>query len=108
MIPRVGDVSTSPIIAVLDAHGDDSGFAEVAGLLAAAGIAVRRGAVVGCTTCGFLKPEDESCWACQIRAVHREDCRFRRAATCAVPIECEHGRDACPVCDACTCPSVAL
>lgn len=34
---------------------------------------------------------------------HQATCKFRRAATCAVGIECEHGRDCCPICDPCTC-----
>jgi hypothetical protein len=53
---------------------------------------------MSCLTCGHL-----SC-VCRIKAIHVEDCRFRRAITCAVPIECDHGRDVCPVCDPCTCP----
>jgi len=41
---------------------------------------------------------------CQIRKDHPdEDCKFRVSATCAVPIECEHGHDVCDICDPCTC-----
>lgn|SRR5574341_127792 len=41
---------------------------------------------------------------CEVRCGHDDECRFRQAATCAVPIACEsHGRDVCPVCDPCTC-----
>ncbi len=35
--------------------------------------------------------------------VHDRDCKFFRAATCAVGIECPHGRDVCPLCDPCLC-----
>jgi hypothetical protein len=34
---------------------------------------------------------------------HKTSCRFRRAETCALPVECEHGYDVCPKCDPCTC-----
>lgn len=34
---------------------------------------------------------------------HDKGCAFRRALTCAVGIECEHGYDVCPICDPCTC-----
>jgi hypothetical protein len=34
---------------------------------------------------------------------HTESCPTRLAEACSVPIECEHGYDVCPVCDACTC-----
>jgi len=41
---------------------------------------------------------------CAIARQHAEDCKFRKALTCAIGIECEeHGRDVCPVCDPCTC-----
>lgn len=40
---------------------------------------------------------------CGIRTEHEKGCKFRRAATCAFPIACDHGRDVCPVCDPCTC-----
>lgn len=51
----------------------------------------------GCPTCGHL-----SC-VCRIKKNHSKDCKFRLATTCAVGIECEHGRDVCPICDPCTC-----
>lgn len=41
---------------------------------------------MGCDTCGHL-----SC-VCGLRKAHEEGCKFRLAATCAVPIECDHGR----------------
>lgn len=41
---------------------------------------------------------------CVLARQHDKDCKFRRALTCAIGIECEeHGRDVCPVCDPCTC-----
>jgi len=52
---------------------------------------------IGCNVCGFL-----AC-VCDIIANHEEGCKYRVSATCAVGIECEHGRDVCPKCDPCTC-----
>jgi len=52
---------------------------------------------VGCDTCGHL-----AC-VCAILKEHEEGCRFRLAAACAVPIECDHGYDVCPQCDPCSC-----
>lgn len=37
---------------------------------------------------------------------HNERCKFRRSATCAVAIECEHGYVVCPICDPCTCDKI--
>ena len=34
---------------------------------------------------------------------HLVGCRARLAAEGAVAVECEHGHDACPICDPCTC-----
>jgi hypothetical protein len=48
-------------------------------------------------TCGHI------CCVCDILRDHKEGCQYRRSVTCAVPIECEHGRDVCPICDECTC-----
>lgn len=59
---------------------------------------------IGCTKCGHL-----AC-VCAIQAAHDKGCKFRFSATCAVPVECEHGYDVCPICDPCTCskqPAVA-
>lgn len=54
-------------------------------------------APAGCT-CGHI-----SC-VCNILRRHGDGCRFRRAATCPVPIECDsHGSDVCAICDPCTC-----
>lgn len=53
---------------------------------------------VGCAKCGHL-----AC-VCGIRKAHPDPkCRFRVSSTCAVPIECDHGYDVCPMCDPCTC-----
>lgn len=52
---------------------------------------------IGCKTCGHI-----AC-VCRINGAHEDGCKFRRAAACAVGIECEHGRDVCPICDPCTC-----
>lgn len=50
-----------------------------------------------CDVCGHI-----AC-VCKIQKVHDDDCKFRRAATCPIPIECDHGYDVCPMCDPCTC-----
>jgi hypothetical protein len=34
---------------------------------------------------------------------HMPGCRHRAAIECTVAIECDHGYDVCPTCDACTC-----
>ena len=52
---------------------------------------------VGCQECGHI-----AC-VCDIKAKHKEDCLFRIAATCSIPVECEHGYDVCPECDPCNC-----
>jgi len=57
----------------------------------------RQQVKIGCETCGHI-----AC-ICTLKRRHSEDCRFRKAATCTVGIECEHGRDTCPECDPCTC-----
>jgi hypothetical protein len=52
----------------------------------------------GCATCRHL-----AC-VCKIQRTHAVHCSFRIAATCPIGIPCEpHGRDCCPICDACTC-----
>lgn len=50
-----------------------------------------------CPACGHF-----AC-ICAIEREHKPDCRYLKAATCTVAIECAHGRDVCPVCDPCTC-----
>lgn len=60
-------------------------------------IEAAREGMAGCDKCGHL-----AC-VCVIQGRHAKGCKFRIAATCAVGIECEHGRDCCPECDACTC-----
>lgn len=52
---------------------------------------------IGCDACGML-----AC-TCNIQRRHSDDCKFRLAATCSIPIECDHGYDVCPQCDPCTC-----
>lgn len=62
------------------------------------GAEIERGPIVACDICQHF-----SC-VCEIRRLHKEGCRYRRAATCAVPISCEpHDRDVCPECDSCSC-----
>ncbi len=81
---------------VVDGRGSDA--FEVIDTLREEGHDVTCGRIVGCSKCGHI-----AC-VCQIRRDHVESCRFRISATCAVGIECEHGRDVCPTCDPCTCP----
>lgn len=47
--------------------------------------------------------EERMSGAVGVRMIHHEKCLFIKAATCAVPIECNHGFDVCPVCDPCFC-----
>jgi hypothetical protein len=51
-----------------------------------------------CTRCGNLV----HC-TCLVKNRHAEDCRYAVAARCPVELACEHGFQACPICDACTC-----
>ena len=61
-------------------------------------VRVEDGEIVDCEKCEHL-----SC-VCDIKASHAENCPWRIAATCAIGIACDdHGRDTCPVCDACNC-----
>ncbi len=52
--------------------------------------------VEGCETCGHIV------CVCRVIERHEEDCKYRKAVTCPVGIECEHGYDVCPKCDPCT------
>lgn len=56
-----------------------------------------RGRVEDCD-CGLIQ------CACAQTRPHDQDCSFRIAMTCAVPINCEpHGVYVCPICDVCDC-----
>lgn len=57
--------------------------------------------VVNCQYCGRL-----AC-VCDVLVKHRPGCRFRQAVTGPVAIECDHGYDACPLCDSCDCDATA-
>jgi len=74
---------------------------EVAAMLAetaaSLGMDFELGEVKSCATCGFF-----DC-VCEIRKVHKPDCKFRRAMETSVGISCDHGHDVCPECDPCTC-----
>lgn len=52
----------------------------------------------GCGRCGNLV----SC-VCRIKEQHAEGCRYRRAACLSVELACDHGLQACPLCDPCDC-----
>lgn len=45
---------------------------------------------------------------CRMVAGHSPDCRFSKSVLCPVAIECEHGYDVCPICDACNCGAVGV
>ena len=45
----------------------------------------------------------EDGWLSNTVQGHDDDCAFARSASCAVPVECEHGYDVCPICDPCNC-----
>ena len=55
------------------------------------------------------RPSDCDCGhiacVCAVARAHGRECRYRKAVTCAVGIECECGFDVCPKCDPCTCSS---
>ena len=55
-----------------------------------------RGRAPDCD-CGLIQ------CACARAREHTKDCAYRKALTCAIAIECEHGFDVCPTCDACDC-----
>lgn len=42
-------------------------------------------------------------WLGSVATGHEDDCRYRIATECAIPIECDHGYDVCPECNPCTC-----
>ncbi len=55
--------------------------------------------LIFCPTCGIIR---EGC-ICQLQKAHKPDCRFMRAARLSVELACDHGFQACPICDPCTC-----
>lgn len=58
-----------------------------------------RGRVDDCD-CGLIQCE------CVRARAHTKDCKFRKALTCVIGFECDHGFDVCPECDACDCGGV--
>lgn len=40
---------------------------------------------------------------CMIEREHKKGCRYRRAACLSIELACDHGLQACPKCDPCTC-----
>lgn len=65
-------------------------------------LTVGRLVVMGCITSGCKECNFFEC-VCDIKKNHQEKCKFRKAATCVVGIECEHGYEVCSTCDPCTC-----
>jgi len=53
---------------------------------------------VGCALCGNL-----AACICGLRERHDPSCRFLRAASLSIELECTHGYQACPECDPCDC-----
>lgn len=43
---------------------------------------------------------------CEEARKHKKTCRRRISMTCIVPIECEHGKYVCDICDTCDCGGV--
>lgn len=56
---------------------------------------------IGCPKCGNLA----TC-TCKIQVEHKDGCRYRRAAMLSIELPCEHGFQACPICDPCDCGAV--
>lgn len=66
-------------------------------------VAALRGEQVPTFTITSCPQCDRLACICAILRDHIDGCSFRRAATCGIGIECDHGRDVCPTCDPCTC-----
>lgn len=60
-------------------------------------IANNTGGHVFCPKCKLV-----TC-VCKLSEKHKPDCRYLIAARCPVEFECEHGAQACPICDPCDC-----
>lgn len=84
------------LVAVIDTGGAkiDPVIEQVLGSL---GIPVIYDKIEGCAVCKHF-----AC-VCVIRKNHKEGCKFLRAATCDIAVECDHGYDVCHKCDPCTC-----
>jgi hypothetical protein len=59
---------------------------------------IEVGQTGSCPRCGNLV----SC-TCSIAKKHAADCCYRKAAELPFELACEHGFQACPVCDPCAC-----
>ncbi len=97
---------------VVHDNGDGEVDHAVNVVAAAMGMEVKKGKIGVCPgPCGQIRTLEiegvpiRFCEACAIVAAHREGCRLRLAATCAVPIACgPHGLDICAECgDVCDC-----
>lgn len=53
---------------------------------------------IGCAKCGNLV----TC-TCKLAVKHKPKCRYFRAAQLGIELACEHGLQACPKCDPCSC-----
>jgi hypothetical protein len=61
--------------------------------------AAAASSLVFCPDCGLIR---DGC-VCSARREHKPGCRFLRAASLSVELECHHGFQACPICDPCDC-----
>lgn len=95
---KYDETEADPTVAYVDTGGPPVDT-PLAGFLESQGLKVVPAKLVGCDTCGHI-----AC-VCAIMAAHEEGCRYRKAVTCAIGIECDCRlqRDVCPVCDACDC-----
>ena len=64
---------------------------------------VRKDVISPCECGSLMVTSDGVCQVCTTKETHNPECKFLRAITCPVGIECEHGYDVCPSCDPCTC-----
>lgn len=55
---------------------------------------------IACQVCEFYE------CVCSVILGHQKECDYRRAVTCLIPIECDHGYDVCLKCDVCNCKEI--
>lgn len=92
------------LVAIVDNGGTpvDEDDLMIEDALRSMGLEVVRGKIDPCKTCGYFE------CVCHIVANHEERCRYRVAATCAIPISCACGYDVCAKCDPCTCGTTVV
>lgn len=102
-IDETGGNSKGVLIVDDGGHPDPEALALLDGFAKAMGYeGAFPGVVQACDACGYYE------CVCGVRGVHQPGCRLRVSMECPVSVECEHGYDVCPTCDACSCgPCVA-